>query len=282
MRVYILIWISLTAILGYEYYALSLRPESSFLLYLQSSGIIDRSAKISTGPGGTLSLWLGWIGFGAMIAMNVYSLRKRVGAMGSWGDLRLWLNFHVFCGLVGPTLILFHSELKVRGIVGIAFWSMMVSFGSGIVGRYFYMQLLRRKVDYDKISERWLGKLRESLKLAKAREDEALYEATLRAARRFAGCGGEDQDPGLLTTLFCSVVGDFRLLFWDPAIPSGWPPVSRYILAEYATNLRRGRALVHFQKLMGLWHAFHFPFAVFMYLAAVIHVISSLIFLRAS
>lgn len=282
MRVYILIWILVTGALGFEYWAMLTHPELSVLLKAQKAGYIDSSTKIHAGPGGYVSLWLGWIGLAAMIIMNVYSIRKRSSAMASMGSLRSWLNFHVFCGLVGPTLILFHCELKVRGVVGIAFWSMMVSFSSGIIGRYFYLQLLRKKSDYDLTAQKWLSRLYEILKKSQVQADETSIKSTLKAALDFVGADVQSEVPNVFSIFFSSLLGDLRLMFSDPKVPSGWPPSTRIILNEYAVNVRRGRALIQFQRLMGMWHAFHFPFAVFMYVAAVIHVISSLIFLRAS
>jgi hypothetical protein len=33
-----------------------------------------------------------------------------------------------------------------------------------------------------------------------------------------------------------------------------------------------------FRKMLGYWHSFHLPFALFMYIAAIIHIISALTF----
>ncbi len=85
-----------------------------------------------------------------------------------------------------------------------------------------------------------------------------------------------------ITTLLASLVADLKLAVSDPATPQGWPTSTKYCLKEFAVNTRRARTLEPFQKLMGYWHAFHFPFAIFMYIAAAIHIISSLIFLKAS
>ena len=124
MRFFLYLWLLLAIALSFEYWALNFHPSLSLL-------------HLSPEPGRPLSLWLGWVGLGLMVIMNVYSLRKRISGLGGWGRLSSWLNFHVFCGLVGPTLILFHCNFKVRGLVAISFWSMITSFSSGIIGRYF-------------------------------------------------------------------------------------------------------------------------------------------------
>ncbi|MGE4132039.1 MAG: hypothetical protein AB7F86_10415 [Bdellovibrionales bacterium] len=278
MGIYVFFWLLITSWLGLEYWALNGHLEYSTLSHLQSMGYLAADMKLLTKPGGTVSLWLGWIGFGLMIIMNLYSLRKRTGALGQMGSLRSWLNFHVFCGLLGPSLILFHSNLKARGIVGISFWSMIISFSSGVIGRYFYLQLLGKKADYDKAAEKWIERLNKVLESSKTKGDEALMKNVLKAALRHAGCNMEGTSINPFFAVFCSLIGDIRMYFTDPRAPVGWPPQSRLCLAQYALNMRRSLFLGPFQKIMGLWHDFHFPFAVFMYIAAVIHVISSLIF----
>ena len=45
-----------------------------------------------------------------------------------------WLEVHLFCGIVGPVLVTFHTSFKFNGIVSAAYWSMMIVMLSGFVG----------------------------------------------------------------------------------------------------------------------------------------------------
>jgi hypothetical protein len=89
-------------------------------------------------PGGEVARWYGVTGFGLLVAMLGYSVRKRVPALSRLGRLRAWLDFHIWCGVTGPLLIVLHSALKVGGLIAIAFWSMIAVALSGIFGRYLY------------------------------------------------------------------------------------------------------------------------------------------------
>lgn len=278
MKKYLNIWLFFFALTAFEYYALNYNTHLSLLLKLQAKGFIRESLEISSKPGRPLSLWLGWLGLGLMVTMNVYSMRKRFDFMKGLGKLSSWLNFHVFCGLLGPTFILFHSNFKVRGIVGISFWSMVVSFTSGIVGKYFYVQMLKEKNSFETEAEKRLKQLDNILEKAKISPDEK--KKYLADALVFVGVPSLNEGDGIspITVLFSAMAGDIRMLFNFPPKPPHWPAGTEYVMAEYALNKRKSLFLEPFQRLMGYWHAFHFPFAVFMYIAAIIHVIAALVF----
>ena len=275
-------WILLTALLGFEYWALTYNQNLSLLLTLQRFNILDPKLKFSTAPGRVISLWVGWIGYGLMLLMNVYSMRKRFEFMNNLGKLSYWLNFHIFCGLLGPTLIFFHSGLKVRCLVGISFWSMVVSLSSGIIGKYFFTQLSAQKSDFDKISSAALNSLNESFQRRKMQVDEKFKVSVLNANLSFSGAVLTNKTIDPISAFFYSFAGDFRMRFFVMPIPKEWPLSAKSYISRYSLNKRKAQFLGPFEKLMGYWHAFHFPFAVFMHIAAIIHIVSSLIFLGNS
>ncbi len=92
---------------------------------------------------GTLGHLLGIIGALFMILLLAYSLRKRLRFMRGWGNLDAWLNVHIFFGLAGPALVLFHAVFKIGGLVGLCFGAMVVVVASGVVGRYIYRMIPR-------------------------------------------------------------------------------------------------------------------------------------------
>ena len=61
------------------------------------------------------------------------------------------------------------------------------------------------------------------------------------------------------------------------AVIDALPPGARLALVTYAVARRRLTYLEQSRKLMGYWHAFHVPFAIFMYVVAGIHIVSELI-----
>lgn len=98
-------------------------------------------------PGGIIGHGLGVIGFFLMIVgVLLYVARKRFGFLSYLGDLKQWLEFHVFLTSFGAVLVLFHSAFKYAGFASYAFLAMVLVIVSGIVGMFFYLQVPRTKV----------------------------------------------------------------------------------------------------------------------------------------
>ncbi len=85
----------------------------------------------------------GILGMLFMLLLLLYSVRKRFHFARKWGNLNVWLSAHIFLGIAGPLLVLFHSVFKFSGIVAIAFWSMVLVVASGVVGKYIFALIPR-------------------------------------------------------------------------------------------------------------------------------------------
>ena len=96
-------------------------------------------------PGGSRGLAYGIVGSSMMVLMLVYTMRKRIPPLRRLGSLSGWLDFHIFCGIIGPLLVVLHSSFKVGGLVALSFWSMVLVALSGFIGRYLYVQFPRRR-----------------------------------------------------------------------------------------------------------------------------------------
>lgn len=227
-------------------------------------------------PGGSRGHGLGVVGASLLVLMLVYSVRKRVRALSRLGPLRAWLHFHIFCGIVGTLLVVLHSSFKVRGLVALSFWSMIVVALSGVVGRYLYLQIPRTRAG-DELTLEEARRLSAELAAEAAGPagvDPALLDRLDRAARQ----DGEARLP--LAVLLLRLPWSGLALRWRlrrslrelPARPG-----SR--LDELAAALRQRafleRRLALWQRLHDLfhyWHVFHKPFAAVMYLFLILHV----------
>jgi hypothetical protein len=282
MRIYVRIWLLCTLLIVYECCALNFAPEFSILSRLQEKGLLHPELNLSPEPGKSVSLVLGWLGIGTMLLTNLYIFRKRVGFMKGWGRMSGWLNFHIFCGLLGPTFILFHTNFKIGGLVAISFWSMVVSFVSGIVGRYFYMQILAQKSEL----QGELGRCNERVRRASEGMNAELVHERQLSVMAIAGVPGMmasspvllSQTSSVMSSLMNSMWGDFRLRFGIGGAGKGLSARCREALVDYAVTQRRISYMEQFRTIMGYWHSFHMPFAVFMYLIAAIHIVTALLF----
>jgi hypothetical protein len=95
-------------------------------------------------PSGVLGHGLGIVGSLFMIiGVSSYMARKRYRVFARFGQLKHWLEFHIFLCTLGPIMVLFHTSFKFGGIVSISFWSMVAVFLSGVIGRFIYIQIPR-------------------------------------------------------------------------------------------------------------------------------------------
>ncbi len=93
-------------------------------------------------PGDDFGYWLGVAGGVMMLALLLYSLRKHLRFMHSWGPTRHWFRLHMIFGIGGPTLILFHSTFHVGSMnAAVALSCMLLVAGSGVVGRVIYRKI---------------------------------------------------------------------------------------------------------------------------------------------
>ncbi len=271
LKHYVMVWLGLTAWLSFEYLSLHkvIAKQGFFAL-----------AKANPEPGRPMSFALGWLGFSIICLTNLYILRKRLPALRDKGSIKRWMDFHIFCGLVGPTLIVFHCNFRVNGLVSISFWSMMISFASGVVGRYFYTQLLMQRGEL----KARLAQLNEGFVMLAQMTKPTLTPEILRKAKDDAliYAGGTaavaSGQAALFTVFFHSVLGDVKLMIGRPPVPRGAPRAIGRPLKDYARAKRRLMTGSYYRRFMGYWHTFHLPFAIFMYVVSVIHIASALIF----
>lgn len=95
-------------------------------------------------PSGLMGHGLGMIGsFILLFGLFSYIARKRLKIFSLVGVLKYWLEFHIFFCTLGSILILFHTSFKLSGIASISFWSMVIVWSSGVIGRYIYLQIPR-------------------------------------------------------------------------------------------------------------------------------------------
>jgi thioredoxin reductase/Pyruvate/2-oxoacid:ferredoxin oxidoreductase delta subunit len=128
--IYVAIGLSVLAFLtwkGWGYYPLSHleRGVSPLHKALRSSG--------SWGHG------VGIVATAIMLANFLLAIRKRARALNGLGDIRGWLDFHVFAGFMTPMVVAFHAAFEMHS--NLSDWTyaaLAVVVVTGVVGRYIY------------------------------------------------------------------------------------------------------------------------------------------------
>ncbi len=89
-----------------------------------------------------LGYWLGIIGSLMMLLLLLYPLRKRARFLRGLGRVPAWFRSHMFLGILGPTLILLHSNFRVGSLnAAVALFFMLTIVASGIIGRYLFAKI---------------------------------------------------------------------------------------------------------------------------------------------
>lgn len=241
--------------------------------------------------GSDAGYWIGVAGGLAMLALFLYPLRKRVRWMRGWGHTRAWFIAHMLLGLSGPWLVLVHCNFRIGSLnAAVALLSMLVVAGSGIVGRYLYVQvhhgLTQRRTE--------LAELRESLQTShQALEHTANFPPEAGALlkdfeqsvqdepRRHSGASPWPmlrlwwRSRGVLRAarreidrhcqqLECAQ-GRSRALSLQR---SQW----RQQASRHLAGVLRVAHFASWERLFSLWHVLHLPFVYLMVICALVHV----------
>ena len=88
---------------------------------------------------------LGWAGLGSFAAMQLYSIRRRIGAARHLGSLDGWLDLHVFLGVQGFVLVIYHGIGLVPALDIATFDAGLVValVITGLIGRYVFRRFAR-------------------------------------------------------------------------------------------------------------------------------------------
>ena len=255
-------------------------------------GWIGREGRqISAGEG--LGYWLGVTGGTLMVALLLYSVRKRIPLLRKLGPTRHWFRMHMSLGIIGPIIILYHSNFQVGSINSqVALYCTLLVAASGVVGRYFYAKIhtglygsstslrqLVRTVEASKQSSRRTPGLN-----AEVREQLASLAET--ALKRPETLGTSALAPVWLGFKTRWLYWQLRSIAYrniDELAESSAVArqhrarlrrTTRQYLRRRLGEIRKVAQFGFFEKLFSLWHIIHVPFFLMMVLSALVHVLA--------
>lgn len=249
------------------------------------------ASTIATGkyytPRSNVGFYLGVAGSVMMLAMLLYPLRKHARFMQSWGSLKHWFRWHMVMGIVGPTLVLFHSTFHIRSTnAGVALFSMLSVVASGIIGRFIYTKihygLYGSRATLDKLQAEFSGKSADARSLLHfAPRVEAWLQSFEREStqpdRSFGAhlyclltlglrrnlmafrCARE-----LRRTLRDNPHSDFR----------GGAPEAIRLATSYLKECQRVAQFSTYERCFSLWHVLHIPFIYILAASAIFHIVA--------
>ncbi len=213
-----------------------------------------------------------------IVGVGMYSARKRIRAFTHWGKLSNYLEFHIFLCLAGPMLIVYHSTLKLGGLVAVSFWSMMAVVASGVIGRYLYVQI-PKGIQGNELSVAELEQ--ENKKITETLQSQyGVNPIYLRAVDVMALPSRPASSMSLLEVLnffFLQSYGrrtKLRRAYRElerSVDPQLLHSVHR-LVHRRITYLRRIAFLGQFRQMFHYWHVVHLPFAIVMFVIMLIHI----------
>lgn len=243
--------------------------------------------------GSEVGYWIGVAGGTAMLLLFAYPLRKRWRATRRFGSTRFWFSLHMALGIAGPLLIILHSTLRFGSVnATVAFVSMALVAGSGIIGRFLYAQihhgLYGRRTSLAELRERAglnSEKLRSKLAFAPAVEEEL---------NEFARRAEETRHHGLVHPLRFLALGLHAAAAGRRCTREATEALRRVAAKkhwseeELARRIERRRKLIRshlaavqrvaqfaaFERLFSIWHVLHVPLVYMMVLSAIAHVVA--------
>ena len=226
---------------------------------------------------------LGIVGTIVILVNLTFLLRRHLRSFRRFGPLRAWMDMHVFSGLVGPVLIVYHSAFLPRTWMAItAAVALGILVVTGVVGR-FILSMIPRSVAGAELGR---GELERNLEAARAHlmehlgEDDPVWatldrlsRAPLHIPRTKLGC------LGLLPVFMAQtwVLGlRVRRLGRSLSDRLGGTQDERAVRLDSVRELTVVRKRLHvlnvYRELMRWWRGLHRICAVIMVVAASVHV----------
>jgi len=241
--------------------------------------------KVSNLPNKGIWLYTGMAGSACFILMMTYSIRKRFGFMVDVGSLRIWLDVHMFLGIVGAALITAHTTLKIGGLVSISYWSMVLVASSGLVGRYLY-GWIPHKVSGAELQIKEINSVIEKTDTAMERYI-GRKSGAMKYYNRIAPLTGAE-NYNVLTSLVMMLATDvanlFRILavWFELGMDNNIPNVVKRRLFRLIKRKNSMIRSINFfstsRRLLHYWHVFHKPLAVMMFIVMFLHILVYILF----
>ena len=244
-------------------------------------------------PGDDFGYYLGLAGALMMLVLLLYPLRKHVNFLNKLGAIRHWFRLHMFFGITGPLLILFHSQFAFGSLnAGVAMGCMLLVAGSGVVGRFMY-----RRIHHGLYGRR--ATLQEMQAQLGAQEGEvrSKFHFAPHAEARLKTFGdlAHSHPEGFLRSAwqFLTIslraryvrrqcMRELKKILGSHAAQRGWErdklrrrlAAAGDMISTYLEAARHAAQFSAYERLFSLWHILHVPFVFMLVISGVVHVIA--------
>jgi hypothetical protein len=227
---------------------------------------------------------LGVIGLSCMTALLLYVVRKRARVLRGAGRISTWFQIHMILGLFGPVAILYHCNFQFGSLnSNVALVCSLVVSASGVVGRVIYTRI------HHGLSDRrsTLDDVREEVARARdgAEKEQLLPELWAQLDEFEAQVSRPKRNP-LDAAWSYLLLGHRGRRASGRAIRSlrraavSHPEIAarrhelRSSAKHFIAAVRRTETFGVYERVFALWHVFHLPLALLLYVSAAVHVVA--------
>jgi hypothetical protein len=236
--------------------------------------------------------WLGIAGTAMMAMLLLYPLRKR-GYFRSMGRVPSWFQSHMIMGILGPLMIIFHSNFRTESLnASVALFFMLTIVASGIIGRYLFAKIhmglygtkaeirgMLADADFMKqaLGEDYAGSGRLLGELEKFEARVLVHHAGFLAslwAFMTLGARWQSTRKRLLQGVQAAIAAEGKRRGW------GWMTRRRQLklvkqhLSIYFAAVNKAARFGMYERMFAAWHVLHMPLFFLLVLSAILHVIA--------
>ncbi len=235
-------------------------------------------------PDEGLGYYIGMIGGIMMLLAMCYTLFKYVPALRHRAVMKNWLIIHLFFGITGPFLVMFHSAFFIGSLNGgIALISMGLVFLSGVIGRFLYskthFQLDGKKTRVKDLKEviKLAGRTIKSERLEQFSESVLTHRDTLPSALwELVSFGWRSR------WLYFRLTSDLHHHLLPMVKQNGWNYRTvrqkkrefKRQLREYIVMLKKVALFHVYERFFSSWRSVHVPLLYLLFVSGVVHVIA--------
>jgi len=227
---------------------------------------------------------LGIVGGVLMLLVILYPISKRSALLRRMLSMRYWFGIHMLFGIIGPVMVLFHSNFHIGSMNStVALISMLMVAGSGLIGRYIYTRvhhgLYGKRISLKELKLELETKHTELLRICKldTNLNNRLSKMENRLLQDYTGVL-----KSLLHVIFIAI--DARLLKYrimrllkssiknNTSLAVTDITITRAFVKRYIFALRKIAVLRVYERLFSFWHVLHLPLFIMMIITAVVHI----------
>ena len=233
---------------------------------------------------------LGIIGGVSMFLLVFYPIRKNSRFMRNWIPTGYWFGAHIFLGVFGPLMILYHANFSLGSLnSSMALITMLIVVGSGLIGRFIY-----KKIHYGMSGRKASVKeLRSDLQLTKGKLSEqfTLSQKVVNRLKAYekASLKSRPLPIAVFAVFFIglrsiytyyTVTHHVRQALRNQARKNAWDRKMRRALLRSASRMMR--TYIHavrkagefqvYERFFSTWHLFHLPLFFLLLITGIAHV----------